>query len=239
MVNVCTLCSGTAFGECVLTDGYHSVCVISNEPCTLLRVAKPDFQDIWATSAHFMEDIVTPSFELSNVVEPGDVNNVVSVVAPQNVEPMAGQPQQQPNQVCGQPLGDGQVLMNEIIPAAGVPASQPPPVVMSPERAAKEELQLPENVFKSMHVGWIIRLAIDQTAPHLIRDRKHPSSPNLFEKCFISSELTDWLINTTMSSSHVKVRSRKQAESVYQVLYENRVIYSGEFIILLIHTLMK
>lgn len=34
-------------------------------------------------------------------------------------------------------------------------------------------------------------------------------------------------MNTTMSSSHVKVRSRKQAESMYQVLYENKVIYAG------------
>lgn len=77
-----------------------------------------------------------------------------------------------------------------------------------------------------MHIGWVIRLTIDQNAPHLIRDRKHPSAPTTFDRCFIGSELTDWLMNTTMSSSHVKVRSRKQAESIYQVLYENKVIYS-------------
>ena len=79
-----------------------------------------------------------------------------------------------------------------------------------------------------MHVGWVIRVTIDQTAPHLIRDRKHPSTSTTFDKCFIGSELTDWIMNTTMSSSHVKVRSRKQAESMYQVLYENKVIYAGE-----------
>lgn len=235
---MCTLCSGTAFGECVLTDGYHSVCVFSNEPCTLLRVAKPDFQDIWATSAHFMEDIVTPSFELSNVIESGDLSNAMTApaVSSQNVDSTNSQPQsqQQLQQACGPSVNDGQVLNSEAKSVA-IPKQQPPSVAISPERMAKEELQLPENVFKSMHVGWIIRLAVDQTAPHLIRDRKHPSSPNLFEKCFISSEMTDWLINTTMSSSHVKVRSRKQAESVYQVLYENRVIFSGELKTFLIH----
>lgn len=79
-----------------------------------------------------------------------------------------------------------------------------------------------------MHVGWVIRLTIEHTAPYLIRDRKHPSAANIFDKCFIGSELTDWIMNTTMSSSHVKVRSRKQAESMYQVLYENKVIYAGK-----------
>lgn len=66
-MTVCTLCSGTAFGECVLNDGYHSVSVISNESCTLLRVSKVDFQDIWQKSSHYMEDIVTPPFSLSNI----------------------------------------------------------------------------------------------------------------------------------------------------------------------------
>ena len=82
---------------------------------------------------------------------------------------------------------------------------------------------------KLMHVGWVIRLTIEQTAPYLIRDRKHPSESQIFDKCFIGSELTDWIINTTMSSSHVRVRSRKQAESMYQVLYENKVIYTGKW----------
>lgn len=67
VVNVCTLCSGTAFGECVLNDGYHSVSVISNESCTLLRVPKPAFQDIWQRSSHYMEEIVTSPFSVASV----------------------------------------------------------------------------------------------------------------------------------------------------------------------------
>lgn len=78
-----------------------------------------------------------------------------------------------------------------------------------------------------MHAGWIIRLMINHTASHLIRDRKHPSTSEVLDKCFIGSELTDWIINVTTSSSRIKVRSRKQAESIYQVLYENKVILSG------------
>lgn len=80
-----------------------------------------------------------------------------------------------------------------------------------------------------MHAGWIIRSMISQTAPHLIRDRKHPSTSEIFDKCFIGSELTDWLINITVSSNRVKVRSRKQAESIYQVLFEKKIIYAGSF----------
>lgn len=64
---MCSLGSGTAFGECVLNDGLHSVSVISNEPCTLLRVPKRDFQDIWQKSSHYMEEIVTSPFSISNV----------------------------------------------------------------------------------------------------------------------------------------------------------------------------
>lgn len=86
MASVCTLCSGTAFGECVLNDGFHSVSVISNESCTLLRVPKADFQDIWQKSSHFMEEIVTPPFSLSSIEKskrensPPSENESVAVV---------------------------------------------------------------------------------------------------------------------------------------------------------------
>jgi hypothetical protein len=60
VVTLCTLGIGTAFGESVLNGGTHSVSVITNEPCTLLRVKKIDFQELWNKSSHLMEDIVSP-----------------------------------------------------------------------------------------------------------------------------------------------------------------------------------
>ena len=209
---MCTLCSGTAFGECVLNDGFHSVSVISNESCTLLRVPKSDFQDIWQKSSHFMEEIVTPPFSLSNI----ESNKKPPVI--KNANPT------EPEQV-----------FESATPAApiSVPAKLEENNAQVPnniEKLLEEEIQLPENVMKLMHVGWVIRLAIEHNSRHLIRDRKHPSEPTAsitFEKCFIGSELIDWLMNVTTASSHVKVRSRKQAESMYQVLYENKVIYTG------------
>lgn len=71
---MCTLGSGTAFGECVINDGFHSVSLLSNEPCTLLRVPKAAFQDIWQKSSHYMEDIITPHFSINEV----DKNNARS-----------------------------------------------------------------------------------------------------------------------------------------------------------------
>lgn len=71
---MCTLGSGTAFGECVINDGFHSVSLLSNEPCTLLRVPKAAFQDIWRKSSHYMEDIIAPHFSINDV----DKNNTRS-----------------------------------------------------------------------------------------------------------------------------------------------------------------
>ncbi|UXI16920.1 Kinesin light chain protein [Sarcoptes scabiei] len=216
VVTVCTLGSGTAFGEYVLNDGLHSVSVVSNEPCTLLRVPKQSFRDIWQKSSQFMEEIITPSFSLPDV-EPNSKSQPSSKknsLANDSID-QSQQQQQQSQQ------SENELLENETKQEFEAKSSND--VI-----EGFKEIKMSENLVKLMHAGWIIRSMISQTAPHLIRDRKHPSTSEIFDKCFIGSELTDWLINITVSSNRVKVRSRKQAESIYQVLFEKKIIYADE-----------
>ncbi|CAG2121314.1 unnamed protein product, partial [Medioppia subpectinata] len=60
---VCTLGVGTAFGESVLGDGSHSHSIITQEPCTLLRVKRLDFQDLWNHKSHLMQEIVANCYD--------------------------------------------------------------------------------------------------------------------------------------------------------------------------------
>lgn len=128
VVNVCTLCSGTAFGSCVLNNGYHSVSVLSNEPCTLLRVPKAAFQDIWQRSSDYMNEIVTSPFSITNVDTQIQVNS-------QPVEVESG-PYENPALVTTTHSAMAPVAVNQpettVIPVAGE------------ERL--EDLQLPDNV---------------------------------------------------------------------------------------------
>ncbi|OTF70886.1 rap guanine nucleotide exchange factor 4-like protein, partial [Euroglyphus maynei] len=211
IVTVCTLGSGTAFGECVLNDGHHSVSVISNEPCTLLRVPKTAFQDIWQKSSHFMEEIITSPFSLNELNDQSTNNKQIQ----SNQTATMTMTAEKSTTSHDQPPPNRSMMMDKDDPHHNdEPDDQ------------NKEIQMSENEIKLMHAGWVIRLRIQQTAPHLIRDRKHPSTTEIFDNCFIGSELTDWIINVTMTSSRIKVRSRKQAESIYQVLYENKIIYS-------------
>lgn len=55
VVTLCTLGVGTSFGEAVLSGRAHSVSVVTNEPCTLLRVRRDDFAQLWARHAPHLE----------------------------------------------------------------------------------------------------------------------------------------------------------------------------------------
>lgn len=69
---------GTALGETVLTRKPHSVSIITNEPCTLLRVRKEDFQEIWGKNPHPIEDIITP-LGIINCIKGNKISRACSV----------------------------------------------------------------------------------------------------------------------------------------------------------------
>lgn len=60
MASLCTLGAGATFTEAVLTGKPHPVTVITNEACTLLRVRREEFHELWSASSNLLMDIVTP-----------------------------------------------------------------------------------------------------------------------------------------------------------------------------------
>lgn len=47
----------------VLGDGTHSHSIVTQEPCTLLRVKRTDFQDLWNHKSHLMQEIVANCYD--------------------------------------------------------------------------------------------------------------------------------------------------------------------------------
>lgn len=53
----------------VLGDGTHSHSIVTQEPCTLLRVKRIDFQDLWNHKSHLMQEIVANCYDSKAQVE--------------------------------------------------------------------------------------------------------------------------------------------------------------------------
>lgn len=62
MVTLCTLGVGTTFGASVMPGRSHSVSVITNDECTLLRVRRADFQEIFNEQSHLINDVESSPF---------------------------------------------------------------------------------------------------------------------------------------------------------------------------------
>jgi CRP-like cAMP-binding protein len=61
-VTLCTLGVGTTFGASVMPGKSHSVSVVTNEECTLLRVRRADFQEIFNEQSHLINDLESSPF---------------------------------------------------------------------------------------------------------------------------------------------------------------------------------
>lgn len=61
-VTLCTLGVGTTFGASVTPGKSHSVSVVTNEECTLLRVRRADFQEIFNEQSHLIGDVESSPF---------------------------------------------------------------------------------------------------------------------------------------------------------------------------------
>ncbi|XP_074593766.1 exchange protein directly activated by cAMP [Brevipalpus obovatus] len=79
---LCTLGAGTSFGETVLTNKPHSMTIITNESCMLLRIRKLEFQEIWDRHSHLMGDIVTPFSGLRYLSKNSSLNRSMSLTTP-------------------------------------------------------------------------------------------------------------------------------------------------------------
>ena len=61
-VTLCSLGVGTTFGASVMPGKSHSVSVVTNEECTLLRVRRADFQEILNEQSHLISDVESSPF---------------------------------------------------------------------------------------------------------------------------------------------------------------------------------
>jgi hypothetical protein len=60
---------GTAFGDSVLTGKAHSVSVFTNEKCTLLRVRRETFRELWSQNVQLLGHVVSPMCDLQLSIE--------------------------------------------------------------------------------------------------------------------------------------------------------------------------
>lgn len=61
-VTLCTLGVGTTFGASVAPGKTHSVSVVTSDECTLLRVRRADFQEIFNEQSHLIGDLESSPF---------------------------------------------------------------------------------------------------------------------------------------------------------------------------------
>lgn len=61
-VTLCTLGVGTTFGASVIPGKSHSVSVVTSDHCTLLRVRRADFQEIFNEQSHLINNVESSPF---------------------------------------------------------------------------------------------------------------------------------------------------------------------------------
>lgn len=61
-VTLCTLGVGTTFGASVIPGKSHSVSVVTSDDCTLLRVRRADFQEIFNEQSHLINNVESSPF---------------------------------------------------------------------------------------------------------------------------------------------------------------------------------
>ncbi|RWS06253.1 rap guanine nucleotide exchange factor 4-like protein, partial [Dinothrombium tinctorium] len=200
VVTLCTLGVGNAFGESVLSGKPHSVSVVTNEACTLLRVRREEFQDIWQKNSHLMEDIVSPFNNLNTSLNKPYLNNGTQASSLENASfDSSGV------------IDVGAELVNDKNSLV--------------ERRANVSLSITkEPSSQILRIGWVLRTIILVQAPQLIRDRKF-NLHTVCRKCMVGSELVDWLMSVS-STTPIRIHSRSQAAAMWQPLVEEGVLCS-------------
>ncbi|RMZ95094.1 rap guanine nucleotide exchange factor 4 isoform X1 [Brachionus plicatilis] len=67
---VCTLGSGTAFGESILYDTPRNATIITSEPCEILRVEQKDFKILWVKNREYMQGVLSSLSKLTLNFDP-------------------------------------------------------------------------------------------------------------------------------------------------------------------------
>ncbi|XP_015785676.1 LOW QUALITY PROTEIN: rap guanine nucleotide exchange factor 4-like [Tetranychus urticae] len=220
VVTLCTLGVGTAFGESVLTGKPHSVSIITNEPCTLLRVRKDEFQEIWDQNSHLMTDIVTPLVGL-RCLKRASFNKSLSIRITST------------NDNCNSTNQSSESNNNSNNSSKNSSNNNCNIITTKNSTKSNNSLDSLSYRFKSiqrdqsvelLQIGRILRALIIAHDPSMIRDRKY-NVGLVYRNCLVGSELVDWLISAS-SVTPKRIHSRSQAAAMLQVLLEENVLTS-------------
>ncbi|CAG09962.1 unnamed protein product, partial [Tetraodon nigroviridis] len=219
-VVICTLGTGTAFGESILDNTPRHATIVTRECTELLRIEQRAFRSLW----EMQDDRCQPIMKL---LLSEDQSGHCDAETRQLIllSSLSG------HRKDG---GDGahlpryhHCMAGLLVPPYGVMESacsadrMPNTENISDDAfvsADKHQNKVPsENVLRA---GKILRNAILSGAPHMIRDRKYHLKT--YRRCCVGTELVDWQMQQSSC-----VRSRVQAVGMWQVLLEEGVLSQG------------
>ncbi|XP_053204374.1 rap guanine nucleotide exchange factor 4-like isoform X2 [Panonychus citri] len=220
VVTLCTLGVGTGFGESVLTGKPHSVSVITNEPCTLLRVRRDEFQEIWEGNSHLMADIVTPLVGL-RCLKTASFNRSLSIQ--EETKATANSvlnPVYDNNSTNG--TNNNVNNLNNTNNRKSNSTQKNNSLDNLSDRFKSTEWDGPIDLNL---IGKIFHHLIITFDPNMIRDRKDNPSGIFHRNCLIGSELVDWMLRSSMVTLK-HIHSRGQAATMFHVLLEAGILTS-------------
>lgn len=199
-VSLCTLGVGTSFGASVAPSKTHSVSVVTSDDCTLLRVRRADFQEIFNEQSHLIGDLESSPFCSSTSLlasarhaRPVEANRAGTDGAgpeqpgPQQLRTLSG-----PSQMLSADSAQGSALGRRCVtpgsdPVGCEPDDQDEPVELgelarlslkstSGDRRASsaDQVELPSQL---MRIGWLLRTLIGHQAPLMIQNRRLMRQP--------------------------------------------------------------
>lgn len=195
-VTLCTLGVGTTFGASVMPGKLHSVSVVTSDDCTLLRVRRADFQEIFNEQSHLISNVESSPFcSLSSLgrlsqqvnfagqqvnVTGGSSNSGNTNTATATASSMRGQPSPAREQTpfSGQLRGaNGLAATTRPCDPTQLATGEPNEQQECQEELDADELNLDslepgELTNQLMRVGWVLRVMMLDQRPQLIRDRR-------------------------------------------------------------------
>ncbi|TNN03011.1 hypothetical protein fugu_000040 [Takifugu bimaculatus] len=199
-VVICTLGTGTAFGESILDNTPRRATIVTREFTELLRIEQREFRCLWERYHHCMAGLLVPSYGVMESACSADNQDALSL------NPVISSSPGMPNKenVSDNPfvsIGKHQNKKSYI-------ESSSKPHLKCISKVPSEDI---------LRAGKILRNAILSRAPHMIRDRKYHLKT--YRQCCVGTELVDWQMQQSSC-----VRSRLQAVGMWQVLLEEGVL---------------
>lgn len=187
-VTLCTLGVGTTFGASVIPGKSHSVSVVTSDDCTLLRVRRADFQEIFNEQSHLINNVESSPFCSFTSLNRFTASNAVSkrTIRPTAAnEPLGARNGVEPaaNSASRPLLGSkdslGQQDQHKTSSSANAcaldePEPEPEPEQQDGELADFNLDSIDSNELSShlMRIGWVLRTLMLDQCPHLIQNRR-------------------------------------------------------------------